>query len=342
MYESDFVSGRGLRRAFTRILLVLCIGIAATLGAALFSANVRTPLTAFAFHSSLVDQGAPPTLLPGASTTYTLRYRNSGLAVWQRGGAAQVNLGVAGDSTEFAAAGMAVGWLSDTRLATTKEEMVPPGGTGTFAFTVRAPNTPGVYRVPLRLVVEGLTWLDDEHVVLAVASDLGFHDQLVDQANHPTLAPGETSGPLTVRFRNTGARTWARGVAGQQVNLGVVEDATSKFVLAAGWPSANRVAVQTEPVVGPGAIASFTFRGKAPMTAGIFPLRLRLVADGVTWLEDEDVVTLVTVGATAGSPASKLLVTTSPTFTFGATIDRAAVVAGGSVTLTAAFTSLAP
>src|SRR5438552_1825463 len=135
MYESDFVSGRGLRRAFTRILLVLCVGIAATLGAALFSANVRTPLTAFAFHSSLVDQ-----------------------------------------------------------------------------------------------------------------------------ANHPTLAPGETSGPLTVRFRNTGARTWARGVAGQQVNLGVVEDATSKFVLAAGWPSANRVAVQTEPVVGPGAIASFTFR----------------------------------------------------------------------------------
>src|SRR5947207_742329 len=215
MYESDFVSGRGLRRAFTRILLVLCVGIAATLGAALFSANVRTPLTAFAFHSSLVDQGAPPTLLPGASTTYTLRYRN------------------------------------------------------------------------------------------------------------------------------TGARTWARGVAGQQVNLGVVEDATSKFVLAAGWPSANRVAVQTEPVVGPGAIASFTFRVKAPMTAGIFPLRLRLVADGVTWLEDEDVVTLVTVGATAGSAASKLLVTTSPTFTFGASIDRAAVVAGDSLTLTATFTSLA-
>src|SRR5437899_5030988 len=190
--------------------------------------------------------------------------------------------------------------------------------------------------VILALLVGGST------VVLSVVapSSLGFafHAQLVDQGASPTLAPGETSLPLTVRFRNTGARTWTRGVAGQQVNLGVIADDKSMFALAAGWPSADRVATQTEPVVGPGSVATFTFRVKAPMTAGIFPLHLRLVADGVTWLEDEDVITLITVGATAGSP-NKPITTGSPKFTVGATVEPATAVPGASVKLTATFTS---
>src|SRR5437867_2138256 len=339
MNEADAMSARTLAKAFVRLVTVSVALVLVVGGAAVALSTVSPSSLGFAFHGQLVDQSASPTLAPGAMTEYTVRYRNTGLAVWQRGGSAQVNLGVAGDSTAFAQTGLAVGWLSPTRIATTDEQMVPPGMIGTFKFTVRAPTAPGAYRVPLRLVVDGLAWLDDQRVVLTVTSDLGFHDQLVDQALHPTLAPGETSAPLTVRFRNTGARTWTRGVAGQQVNLGIVDYDKSMFVLAAGWPSADRVATQTELVVGPGGIATFTFRVKGPAAAGIYPLRLRVVADGVTWLDDEDAVTLITVGATAGPRADKAFVTSSPTFTFGAIADPANTVPGGSVKLTATFTS---
>src|SRR6266581_1211294 len=339
MYEAaDTMSPRTLAKAFMRLVTVTVI-LALLVGGSTVVLSVVAPSSlGFAFHAQLVDQGASPTLAPEGTAAYTMRFRNVGLGPWQRGTDKQVNLGISGDSHTWADAGIAEGWMSPTRVATTDESVVLPGMIGTFTFNVRAPKTPGTYRVPMRLVVDGLTWLDDVPAVLVLTSDLGFHDQLVDQPLHPTLAPGETSLPLTVRFRNTGARTWTRGVAGQQVNLGVIADDKSMFALAAGWPSADRVATQTEPVVGPGSVATFTFRVKAPMTAGIFPLHLRLVADGVTWLEDEDVITLITVGATAGSP-NKPVSTTSPTFTLGATAQPANAVPGTPVTLTATFTS---
>ena len=315
--------------ALTLVLAVVAAGLVAV------SANVSTPATAFAFHSAFADQGPSPTLAPGTLTSYSVHYRNTGLLPWQRGGAAQVNLAVAGDSADFTRAGIGVNWISENRIVTTGEQMVLPGMLGTFTFAVRAPATPGVYRVPLRLVIDGLTWLEDDHVVLTLTSDLGFHGQLLDQSLHPTLGPGDTSVPLTLHFRNTGARTWTRGVAGQQVNLGVVGDDKSVLALAAGWPTADRVAIQAEPTVNPGGIATYTFRVKAPMAAGIYPLRLRLVADGVTWLDDEDVVTLVTVGATAGAPTDKALITSPATFTFVAgadPLDRPSHLRSGSTT----------
>ena len=84
------------------------------------------------------------------------------------------------------------------------------------------------------LLVEGLQWLDHDPVSLTVTSDLGYHSALVDQTNHPVLHPGDMSPPLTVRIRNTGARTWTKGVLGQQVNLGVVGDDKSLSSLSVG------------------------------------------------------------------------------------------------------------
>src|SRR4051812_14249002 len=183
MYE---LSPRRILSALARLLLIAGALTMLLAGFVVLSANVSTPATAFAFHSSFEDQGASPTLAPGTATTYSVRFRNSGLLPWQRGGAAQVNLGVAGDATEVAKAGIGLNWLSADRIATTGEQIVLPGTLGTFTFTVRAPMTPGVYRVPLRLVIDGLTWLEDDHVVLTLTSDLGFHGQLVDQSLHPT------------------------------------------------------------------------------------------------------------------------------------------------------------
>src|SRR5712691_4696218 len=272
---------------FVVTLVVVVAGAAVMLSP--FSNNAR----ALTFHSSIVDRPSLITLAPGSAASVTIRFRNAGFTAWERGGSGtQVDLGVKGDSWEFVKAGLAVGWLSENRIATTVEPIVPPGAVGTFTFSVRAPTALGVYRIPVRLVASDVTWLDDQDVFLVLASDFGFHSELVDQSRHPTLRVGETSAPITVQLRNTGTRAWVRGTAGEQVNLGVVGDDRSLSAMGVGWPSADRVAVQSEARVAPGDAATFTFRVRAQATPGTYALRLRPVVDGVTWLEATGVMSL--------------------------------------------------
>ena len=272
------------------VLVAVCVAVIVAALAPTHAAG------AAGFHSAWVDESPWPVLRPLAAVGYTMHFRNTGTETWQRGVAGrQVNLGVAGDSTAFADLGMAVGWLNANRVATTAESTVAPGSIGTFTFTLRAPATPGTYRLPLHPVVEGVQHLEDEGVYLVVVSDLGFHSAWVSQSPYPTLQPGQTSTPLNLVFRNTGSQTWTRGVLGQEARLGINLDDAQWASLAVNWVSANRVAVQNEPTVAPGAAASFTFQVRAPQTPGVYSLRLRPVIDGAWWMEDQGVFLTITV-----------------------------------------------
>jgi hypothetical protein len=247
------------------------------------------------FHSSWVDQSAYPQLMPGALGTVIVRFRNTGTEAWQVGvPGRQVNIGVVGDSTEFADLGVAQGWLSPNRPATTAESVVPPGRTGTFTFAVRGPAVPGAYRIDLALVADGVAWLEDQGVYIVVSSDPGFHSSWVSQTAWPVLHAGELSEPITILFRNTGPATWAR-TSSQEVRLGVIGDDPSWGTQGIDWPLADRVAVQSELFVPSGALGSFTFRVRAPSEPGVYTLPLRPVVDGLTWLEDQGVFVQITV-----------------------------------------------
>src|SRR5262249_10536915 len=144
-----------INEAVRALLAAVCaVLVAATLA--------PTPVAgATGWHSAWIDESAWPVLRPGATTSYTMHFRNTGTEPWQRGVAGrQVNLGVAEDSTAFADLGMAVGWLNANRVATTVEAVVQPGAIGTFTFMLRAPAAPGSYRLPLHPVVEGLQHLE--------------------------------------------------------------------------------------------------------------------------------------------------------------------------------------
>jgi glucose/arabinose dehydrogenase len=259
-------------------------------------------LAAPGFHAALVDQSPWPVLRPGGIVSYTIHYRNTGTETWQRGVAGrQVNLGVSGDSTAAADAGMAVGWLSANRVATTSETNVGPNTTATFTFTLRAPATPGTYRLALHPVLEGVQHLEDEGLYVLVVSDPGMHSAWVSQSPYPTLPPGQVSAPLTIVFRNTGTQTWTKGVLGLEARLGINQDDAQWAPLGVNWLLANRVAAQAEASVPPGANVTFTFQVRAPQVAGTYSLHLRPVIDGTAWMEDQGVFLIITVPLPAGT-----------------------------------------
>ena len=261
------------------------------------TANVVLPAPTTTYHAAFQSESAWPTLAPGTSTTLTVTFLNSGAATWQRGVAGQqANLGLNGDTMAFAALGMNDGWLSANRLATTAEASVAPGQTGTFRFNVRAPATPGTYRLPLRPVIDGVTWMEDSGVFMVIVSADGtYHSRWVAQSTYPILRAGQTSAPLTITFANAGTARWVQGVLGREALLGIDRDDVSWASLGVNWPSSNRVAAQTEASVAPGQDATFTFQVKAPATPGVYSIHLRPVIDGTAWMEDEGVYLIVTV-----------------------------------------------
>ena len=268
----------------------------------LASLFAQPALAATGFHAAWVDQSPWPTLRPGAAISYTIHFRNTGTEAWQRGVAGrQVNLGTSGDSTAAADAGMAVGWLSGNRVATTIEASVAPNAIATFTFVLRAPSTSGTYRLALHPVLEGVQHLEDEGVFVVVVSDPGFHSAWVSQSPYPTLQAGQVSASLTVVFRNTGTQTWTKGALGQEARLGINQDDAQWAPLSVNWLSANRVAAQTETSVPPGANATFSFQVRAPQTAGTYSLHVRPVIDGTTWMEDQGVFLTITVPLPVGA-----------------------------------------
>jgi hypothetical protein len=248
------------------------------------------------YHSSFVDQSAWPTLGPGATTQLQVRFRNTGSATWTKGvPGSQANLGINGDNRTFSALGMSVGWLTPDRPAAQSESVVPPGGTATFVFTIRAPQSVGSYLIPLRPVVDGRVWMEDQGVFLQVTTDSGYHSRWAAQSAYPTLARGAVSAPLTVQFTNTGTLPWVKGVLGKQANLGVVNDDDTWSGLGVGWLTPNRVAAQSEAIVSPGGVATFSFQLRAPTAPGVYRIAVRPVIDGSTWMEHQGVFLVVTV-----------------------------------------------
>ena len=258
--------------------------------------TVVPPTPTQTYHAAFQTESAWPTLAPGASTSLTVRFQNSGTATWQKGVAGkQANLGLNGDTLAFASLGMNDGWMSGNRLATTLESTVAPGQTATFTFNVRAPATPGTYKLPLRPVIDGVTWMEDSGVFMVIVSASSYHAKWASQSTYPTLRVGQTSAPLTISFTNTGSSVWVKGALGQEARLGINLDDLTWAALGVGWPLQNRVAVQSEATVAAGQTATFTFQVKAPATPGLYSIHLRPVIEGTTWMEDDGVFLTVTV-----------------------------------------------
>ena len=280
------------------------------------------------YHSAWVDQSPHPVLPPNSLTQVTVLFLNSGTEPWRKGVAGQqANLGIVGDSREFSDAGLNQDWPTSDRVATQAEDLVVPGALATFTFSVRAPGIAGSYVLPLRPVIDGTTWMEDEGVFLTVVSSADFHSRWFTQSPHVVLTPGEASGELFVQFMNTADMTWSRDVSGQQANLGVIGDDRSWYSPELGWPTPDRVAVQSAMHVRTGEIATFRFRVRAPETSGVHYLQLRPVIDGTTWMEDDGVWFQITVSPAAGQAETSAALGVTPPDLAAASAPAVALVA---------------
>jgi hypothetical protein len=115
----------------------------------------------------------------------------------------------------------------------------------------------------------------------------------IDQTPPPQLSVGAEA-TITFKFRNTGKVAWARGTGSEASLAFIGSNANFDPKMAVNWPQPGRPAVQSEDVVAPNEIATFTFKVKG-VTAGTYRIDVRPVVAAVGPMRDQGVYTEVTV-----------------------------------------------
>ena len=124
------------------------------------------------FHAAWYGQSGYQSLCPGQLASAVVAFYNSGSFGWvsgRMGEAAYLGTwdpepgqdrpsAVGGDG-QFGSP--ATGWPRYNRVATQPAPYVGPGQVAWFQFSLRAPSTPGTYRLALRPLIEGATWMED-------------------------------------------------------------------------------------------------------------------------------------------------------------------------------------
>lgn len=98
----------------------------------------------------------PFDLAPGQEVDGEIELRNIGSETWEPG---RTFLGTTEPRDRPSPLAHA-SWINDHRAATV-DRVVPPGETGRFVFTVRAPSAPGDYPQFFNVVQEGVAWFSD-------------------------------------------------------------------------------------------------------------------------------------------------------------------------------------
>ena len=124
----------------------------------MYLTSLCAPANASTVHASFVAESPFPQVATGATASVSISLRNTGATAWRKGTPQEARLAIRGNSTALAFLGR--NWPTPDRPAVQNEDIVAPGGVGTFTFTVVG-ATPGTYTIPLQGVVDGAAWMDD-------------------------------------------------------------------------------------------------------------------------------------------------------------------------------------
>jgi hypothetical protein len=132
----------------------------------------RVPSGVPGFHASWYGQSGYMSLCAGERATATVAYYNSGSRGWVGGRMGEVAYLGTWDSEpgqdqpsllggDGARGSPATGWPRFNRVAVQPATYVGPTQIAWFRFDVQAPSLPGTYRLGIRPLVEGTTWMED-------------------------------------------------------------------------------------------------------------------------------------------------------------------------------------
>ena len=191
------------------------------------------------FHASWYGQSGYPTLCPGERSNAVVAFYNSGSRGWVNGRMGEVaylgtwdaDPGQDQPTVLGGNGGMGspqTGWPNYNRVAQQPHDYVGPGQVVWFQFTIQAPDRPGSYRLYIRPLVEGATWMEDAGVYW-----------LVTVLNSDGTPPaGRVSSRVPAPIEDT-SPSWAPA---QFDNVALVQSPESGVVLSGGtrgsWTSA--------------------------------------------------------------------------------------------------------
>jgi Stage II sporulation protein len=305
---------------FGALLIALLIGVPPTLAAAYGAAEVA--------------RGEEVTTLePGASTSITIRFRNTGDATWTDLGKGYVSIYTYGPKYRKSPFYNS-NWFSDVQPVRVMEPNVGPGNVTTFHFRVTAPHAEGTYKETFALASEDTAWIPGGEftVTIVVRSAGAVVTQPVVAPSAPSaVAPAPTrvdpnappyraelAAPLarlemspgskqkvTLKFRNTGSVVWAARspkfvsiyTYGPKYRDSLFRDVS--------WFGATQPAAITEATVEPGGTATVSFTLTAPAVVGDYSETFALAAESTAWIPGGQFVLPISVRASSGDSSGQ-------------------------------------
>jgi hypothetical protein len=229
----------------------------------------------------------PIEMTPGQELAGFFELRNTGTQTWMPGATFLATTQPRDGASPLAHPS----WPMNNR-ASTVASAVAMGATGRFAFTIRAPMTPGDYPQYFGMVHTGIGWFsdptqggppDNQLQIRVRVGRPNFAAQVVSNTcgTAVTIAAGATR-ECAIELRNTGAQSWTMG----STHLASSEPREHASAFAhSSWVSPQRVGT-VSTTVATNATHTFTFTIRAPLTTGTAVEHLNLLDDTGGWFSD--------------------------------------------------------
>jgi subtilisin family serine protease len=256
--------------------------------------TVSLGASAIAYGASYDSSAIPSRAFTVAPISAAVNLTNSSTFTWTAAGVNPVHLSY----HWFDFSGRTVVWDGQRSLLPAD---VPAGAAVTVNATIATPTTPGVYRLRLDLVREGIGWFSGNGVPtsdLAVNITSGIAASYAPAPGAPSIFVLGTN-PFPVQVVNTGAAPWpSSGATPVRVSYHWLRSDGSVVV----WDGARGILPAD---LAPGQSAVVTIPVLAPETLGQYLLRIDLVQEGVAWFSGQGVATRdFAIGVTNGFSAS--------------------------------------
>lgn len=229
----------------------------------------------------------PTTVRSGVKLYATITAKNTGSKTWHN---SYVRIGTR--SPHNHASPLADNsWLSSARPASLVESSVEPGETGTFRFTLTAPNTDKTYVGQFQIIAEGVAWMEDSSrfdtpVIVSnpynaqLISRTAYSDAARTKKIHNSIGTNDTV-YWRIKAKNIGTSTWNQSTV--RIGTRDPDNRTSDF-RNGSWLSVARPTRLLESTVTPGAIGTFDYTMTGPNSEGILNETFGIVAEGIAWM----------------------------------------------------------